>query len=63
MDPENRLFVILLTNAVHPHRSWKHPKYYDWRQRIHSAVYQALPGQRRNPDLKLKDRWQTALDR
>ncbi|MCH8024126.1 MAG: serine hydrolase [Candidatus Marinimicrobia bacterium] len=58
MDPENRLFVILLTNAVHPYRSWKHPKYYDWRQRIHSAVYQALPDQQRNPDLKLKDRWQ-----
>lgn len=63
MDPENRVFVILLTNAVHPHRAWKHPKYYDWRQRIHSAVYQALPDQRRNPDLKLMDRWQTAFDR
>ncbi|MCK4578486.1 MAG: serine hydrolase, partial [Candidatus Marinimicrobia bacterium] len=57
IDPDNEIIVILLTNAVHPERSWKHPKYYDWRQRIHSAVYESLPDQVRNPELELKQRW------
>jgi len=52
IDPENNIFVILLTNAVHPHREWKDPKYYDWRQRIHSAVYESLGFTEMNPKLK-----------
>ncbi|MEA1987207.1 MAG: serine hydrolase, partial [Candidatus Marinimicrobia bacterium] len=40
IDPTNDLFVILLTNAVHPNRSYKSPKYYQWRQLIHSKVYE-----------------------
>jgi len=57
IDPENRVLVILLTNAVHPDRSWKTPKYYDWRQRIHSAVYESLGFKIPNPALVLRDRW------
>ncbi|UCH62834.1 MAG: serine hydrolase [Fidelibacterota bacterium] len=57
IDPDSRLIVILLTNAVHPNREWKDPKYFDWRQRIHSAVYECFPRPRRNPELELKARW------
>ncbi|MEE9162491.1 MAG: serine hydrolase, partial [Candidatus Neomarinimicrobiota bacterium] len=57
IDPSNRLFVILLTNAVHPHRAGKDPHYYDWRQRIHSAVYESFPAPQRNPEVQLKPRW------
>ena len=57
IDPDSQMIVILLTNAVHPHRDWKTPKYYDWRQRIHSTVYECFPNPKRNPDLKLKERW------
>jgi beta-glucosidase-like glycosyl hydrolase/CubicO group peptidase (beta-lactamase class C family) len=57
IDPENQIIVILLTNAVHPNRSWKKPKYYDWRQRIHSAVYETLGFKEQNPNLKIKQRW------
>ncbi|MBT7515712.1 MAG: serine hydrolase, partial [Candidatus Marinimicrobia bacterium] len=57
IDPENKIIVILLTNAVHPNRSWKNPKYYDWRQRIHSAVYETLGFKEKNPNLKIKQRW------
>lgn len=57
IDPENQIIVILLTNAVHPNRSWKKPKYYDWRQRIHSAVYETLGFKEQNPNLKMKSRW------
>jgi CubicO group peptidase (beta-lactamase class C family) len=57
IDPENQIIVILLTNAVHPNRSWKKPKYYDWRQRIHSAVYETLGFKEKNPNLKIKQRW------
>ena len=35
IDPDQGIIVILLTNAVHPNRKNKSPKYYDWRQRIH----------------------------
>ncbi|MFC1484017.1 glycoside hydrolase family 3 N-terminal domain-containing protein [Candidatus Neomarinimicrobiota bacterium] len=59
IDPDNRMFVILLTNAVHPQRDWKTPKYYDWRQRIHSAVYECFSDAIRNPDLRIKARWAT----
>ena len=57
IDPENQITVILLTNAVHPNRSWKKPKYFDWRQRIHSAVYETLGFKEQNPNLKIKQRW------
>ncbi|MBC8403484.1 MAG: serine hydrolase [Candidatus Marinimicrobia bacterium] len=58
IDPDNDIIVILLTNAVHPNRSWKSPKYYDWRQRIHSAVYEELGFVQPNPNLIWRDRWQ-----
>ena len=57
IDPENQITVILLTNAVHPNRSWKKPKYFDWRQRIHSAVYETLGFNKQNSNLKIKQRW------
>ena len=57
IDPENNMFVILLTNAVHPNRSWKDPKYFDWRQRIHSAVYEAVGISEKNPNIELRKRW------
>ncbi len=57
IDPENDMFVILLTNAVHPHREWKDPKYYDWRQRIHSAVYESLGFTEMNPKLMWRKNW------
>ena len=57
IDPENNMFVILLTNAVHPDRSWKDPKYFDWRQRIHSAAYEAVGISEKNPNIELRKRW------
>ena len=58
IDPTHDLFVILLTNAVHPNRDRKTPKYFDWRQRIHSAVYESLGITAKNTKLILKERWQ-----
>ena len=58
IDPEQGIIVILLTNAVHPNRKNKSPKYYDWRQRIHSAVYESLSIINKNPNLKLRPRWE-----
>jgi len=60
IDPSRKLFVILLTNAVHPDRTWKKPRYYDWRQRIHAAVYESLGIKELNPELRWRSRWQTA---
>ncbi len=57
IDPDNNVIVILLTNAVHPHREWKDPKYYDWRQRIHSAVYESLGFNSHNPNLEWRKNW------
>jgi len=57
IDPEDNIFVILLTNAVHPKRETKSPHYYDWRQRIHSAVYESLGFTELNNNLKLRNRW------
>jgi len=62
IDPTYDLFVILLTNAVHPHRDRKTPKYFDWRQRIHSAVYESLGITEKNPKLILKERWQQPVE-
>ena len=57
IDPENDIFVILLTNAVHPDRLWKDPKYYNWRQRVHSAVYEAVDITEKNPNLDWRKKW------
>ena len=57
IDPENEIIVVLLTNAVHPNRKNKDPKYFDWRHRIHSAVYEALSITEKNSNLKVRDRW------
>ena len=57
IDPNNQLFVILLTNAVHPNRLYKDPKYYDWRQKIHSSVYESLGINKKNNNLVWRERW------
>jgi len=57
IDPVDNIFVIFLTNAVHPYREWKSPKYYNWRQRIHSAVYESLGFTEQNPKLKWRKDW------
>lgn len=57
IDPENQVIVVLLTNAVHPDRSWKRPKYFAWRQRIHSAVYESLGFTKQNPNLEWVRNW------
>ena len=62
IDPDYNMFVILLTNAVHPLRSYKYPKYFQWRQRINSAAYECFTDIPRNPRLKWWKRWE-GLDR
>jgi CubicO group peptidase (beta-lactamase class C family) len=57
IDKENMLAVILLTNAVHPSRTWKAPKYFQWRQKIHSEAYRWAGFTRENSHLKRYDRW------
>ena len=57
IDPQNQIFVILLTNAVHPYRESKDPAYFDWRQRIHSAVYESLGLTVQNPKLEWRKNW------
>lgn len=57
IDTENNVYVILLTNAVHPDRSYKYPNYFEWRQLVHSAAYEQLGLRTRNPEVTLKDRW------
>jgi len=57
IDAENNVYVILLTNAIHPDRSYKYPNYFDWRQLLHSAAYEELELTKRNPEVKLKERW------
>ncbi len=57
IDPGNQIFVILLTNAVHPHRSWKYPNYFDWRHLVHSAVYESVGFTEPNPGLEWSERW------
>ncbi|MDD3807168.1 MAG: serine hydrolase [Candidatus Marinimicrobia bacterium] len=58
IDPDNNLYVILLTNAVHPHRRYKSPNYFDWRQIVHSKVYENLGITEKNPECEWKERWQ-----
>ena len=57
IDPEHQIIVILLTNAVHPNRSYKYPSYFDWRQRIHSAVYESLGFTEMTTGLEWRERW------
>ena len=57
IDPENQMFVILLTNAVHPNRANKNPNYFDWRQKIHAAVYESIGLSEKNLNLKWRERW------
>ncbi len=57
IDKENQLFVILLTNAVHPDRSYKKKSYFDWRQRLHSSVYESVGLNQQNKNLELRERW------
>ena len=57
IDPDNQMFVILLTNAVHPHRSYKYPNYFDWRQRVHSGVYESLGFTEISEGLEWRERW------
>ncbi len=57
IDAENDVYVILLTNAVHPDRTYKYPNYFEWRQLIHSAAYEELGLTNRNPEVFLKKRW------
>jgi len=61
IDPTNDLFVILLTNAVNPDRSYKYPNYFQWRQLIHSKVYETLNIKKRNKNCKSKDRWKVSI--
>ncbi len=58
IDPKNQIFVILLTNAVHPNRSYKSPNYFDWRQRIHSAIYESVGLMDKNPNLQWRKSWE-----
>jgi CubicO group peptidase (beta-lactamase class C family) len=57
IDPENQMFVILLTNAVHPNRTNKNPYYFDWRQKIHAAVYESIGLSEKNVNLNWRERW------
>ena len=57
IDPENNIAVILLTNAVHPFREWKSPKYFDWRQKIHSEVYESIGLTNKNSKLTWRKNW------
>lgn len=57
IDVENNVYVILLSNAVHPNRKYKYPNYFEWRQLLHSAAYEELGLFKRNPEVVLKNRW------
>ena len=57
IDRANQMFVILLTNAVHPDRSYKKKSYFDWRQRLHSSVYESVGFKQQNENLELREKW------
>lgn len=59
IDPDNQVYVILLTNAVHPNRDFKDPNYFDWRQLVHGKAYEAMEITRQNPETRWRDKWQT----
>ena len=57
IDPDNRIIVILLTNAIHPKRENKNRVYFDWRQKLHSSVYESLGDKNKNPKLEWRKQW------
>ena len=57
IDKENEVIVILLTNAVHPTRESKSPMYFDWRQKIHSKVYESVNLKKKNENLNWRKIW------
>lgn len=57
IDPENNMIIILLSNAVHPNRKHKNPNYYDWRQRIHSSVYESIGINEKKNNLEWRKSW------
>ena len=57
IDPENNMIIILLSNAVHPNRKHKNPNYYDWRQLIHSSVYESIGVNEKKNNLKWRKSW------
>jgi len=58
IDPDNQVYVILLTNAVHPNRDFKDPAYFEWRQLVHGKAYEALGLTTLNPETLWRGRWQ-----
>lgn len=42
IDPDHDLFIILLTNAVHPRRETKAARFFAWRRAIHETIYTTL---------------------
>jgi len=58
IDPDNQVYVILLTNAVHPNRDFKDPAYFEWRQLVHSKAYETMELTSHNPETRWRDRWQ-----
>ena len=42
IDPDHDLFIVLLTNAVHPRRETKAARFFPWRRAIHESIYTAL---------------------
>lgn len=57
IDPDHEMFTILLTNAVHPNRSYKYPNYFQWRQLVHAAAYESFVDMTPNPRLQWSPRW------
>ena len=57
IDKENEVIVILLANAVHPTRESKSPMYFDWRQKIHSKVYESVNLNVKNENLDWRKTW------
>ena len=57
IDPDNGIIVILLTNAIHPKRENKNRVYFDWRQKLHSSVYESLGYKNKNPKLEWRKQW------
>ena len=37
---------------------YKDPKYYGWRQKIHSSIYESLGINKNNNNLEWRERWQ-----
>lgn len=57
IDPKNKTFVILLTNAVHPNRSYKYPRYFDWAQKLNASAFESIGILDKNAELEWRDKW------